>query len=178
MKTGASPPDHACGVRAGGLVALVSRVSEVGRPVTAAIESMTGACFVHDRLELRGWEVAQGPSGRYAVGLRPILDPDGAIRRCPQEPTREGNNEAPRRQTLTRLRSSGMNSYSQKTSTGAVADRRPPGGSLPGRQDDRPVLVRHVPDRGHREAAVTRLTSTWSSPEGARRRARSLSHSQ
>jgi quercetin dioxygenase-like cupin family protein len=38
----------------------------------------------------------QGPTGRYAVGLRPILDPDGAIRRCPQrQPTREENNEAP-----------------------------------------------------------------------------------
>src|SRR3954471_2357349 len=41
----------------GGLASLVSRVGEFGQPVTAAIESMTGARFVHDQLELRGWEV-------------------------------------------------------------------------------------------------------------------------
>src|SRR4051812_1294033 len=41
----------------GGWAALVSGVGEFGQPVTAAIESMTGARFVHDQLELRGWEV-------------------------------------------------------------------------------------------------------------------------
>src|SRR3982751_88900 len=43
---------------AGGLASLVSRVGEFGQPVAAAIESMTGARFVHDQLELRGWQVA------------------------------------------------------------------------------------------------------------------------
>jgi transposase len=42
----------------GGLASLVSRVGEFGQPVTAAIESMTGARFVHDQLELRGRQVA------------------------------------------------------------------------------------------------------------------------
>src|SRR3954464_15896811 len=42
---------------AGGLASLAHRVGEFGQPVTAAIESMTGARFVHDRLELVGWTV-------------------------------------------------------------------------------------------------------------------------
>src|SRR5687767_6554123 len=41
----------------GGLASLVSRVGAFGQPVAAAIESMTGARFVHDQLELRGWAV-------------------------------------------------------------------------------------------------------------------------
>ncbi len=42
---------------AGGLASLAYRLAEFGQPVTAAIESMTGARFVHDQLELRGWAV-------------------------------------------------------------------------------------------------------------------------
>src|SRR4051812_9600898 len=42
---------------AGGLASLAHRVGEFGQPVTAAIESMNGARFVHDQLELRGWSV-------------------------------------------------------------------------------------------------------------------------
>src|SRR5918997_2394484 len=41
----------------GGLASLASRVGTFDQPVTAAIESMTGARFVHDQLELRGWDV-------------------------------------------------------------------------------------------------------------------------
>jgi transposase len=37
---------------------LVEVVGRHGHPVTAAIESMTGARFVHDQLELAGWDVA------------------------------------------------------------------------------------------------------------------------
>src|ERR687885_2542850 len=47
----------------GGLAALVHRVGEFDQPVVAAIESMTGARFVHDQLELRGWEVAIADAG-------------------------------------------------------------------------------------------------------------------
>jgi len=44
---------------AGGLWTLASWVQEwYGQPVQAAIESMTGARFVHDQLELAGWDVA------------------------------------------------------------------------------------------------------------------------
>src|SRR5215207_9394605 len=42
---------------AGGLASLVHRLGEFGQPVTAVIESMNGARFVHDQLELRGWAV-------------------------------------------------------------------------------------------------------------------------
>jgi transposase len=42
---------------AGGLASLAYRLAEHGQPVTAAIESMTGAGFVHDQLELLGWTV-------------------------------------------------------------------------------------------------------------------------
>jgi transposase len=42
---------------AGGLASLAHRVGELGGPVSAAIESMNGARFVHDRLELAGWDV-------------------------------------------------------------------------------------------------------------------------
>src|SRR3954462_14250590 len=42
---------------AGGLASLAYRVGEFGGPVAAVIESMNGARFVHDRLELHGWRV-------------------------------------------------------------------------------------------------------------------------
>ena len=42
---------------AGGLASLAHRVGELGGPVAAAIESMNGARFVHDQLELHGWQV-------------------------------------------------------------------------------------------------------------------------
>jgi transposase len=42
---------------AGGLASLVHRLGEFGQPVTAVIESMNGARFIHDQLELRGWTV-------------------------------------------------------------------------------------------------------------------------
>ena len=41
---------------AGGLAALAGRIgAQFGGPVYAAIESMNGARFVHDQLELAGW---------------------------------------------------------------------------------------------------------------------------
>jgi hypothetical protein len=48
---GAAPPDG------DGLRGLAARLSRHRQPVRGAIESMTGACFVHDRLELHGWQV-------------------------------------------------------------------------------------------------------------------------
>jgi transposase len=55
----------------GGLASLVSRVGEFGQPVTAAIESMTGARFVHDQLELRGWQVEIADAVKVK-GLAPL----------------------------------------------------------------------------------------------------------
>ena len=50
------------GVRpdADALRTLASHVFRHGQEVTGVIESMTGARFVHDQLELRGWDVAIG----------------------------------------------------------------------------------------------------------------------
>jgi transposase len=42
---------------AGGLASLAYRLGEFGQPVTAVIEWMNGARFIHDQLELRGWTV-------------------------------------------------------------------------------------------------------------------------
>jgi hypothetical protein len=47
----AAPPD------ADGLRGLTRQVAGMGQPVAAAIESMNGARFVHDQLELAGWQV-------------------------------------------------------------------------------------------------------------------------
>jgi transposase len=51
VDVGASPPD------ADGLQQLSERVARHGDPIRAAIESMNGARYVHDRLELAGWQV-------------------------------------------------------------------------------------------------------------------------
>src|SRR5919108_1447290 len=50
VDVGASPPD------ADGLRGLSERLDRHGQPIRAAIESMNGARFVHDRLELAGLE--------------------------------------------------------------------------------------------------------------------------
>ena len=42
----------------GGLAALACRIAGFNEPVYAAIESMNGARFVHDQLEMAGWQVA------------------------------------------------------------------------------------------------------------------------
>ena len=51
VEVGAAPPD------ADGLRGLSERLARHGEAVRAAIESMSGARFVHDRLELAGWQV-------------------------------------------------------------------------------------------------------------------------
>ncbi len=56
---------------AGGLASLAYRLGEFGQPVAAAIESMTGARFVHDQLELRGWEVEIADAVKVK-GLAPL----------------------------------------------------------------------------------------------------------
>src|SRR3954466_7561963 len=56
---------------AGGLASLVHRVGAFGQPVAAAIESMAGARFVHDQLELHGWDV-QVADAVKVKGLAPL----------------------------------------------------------------------------------------------------------
>jgi transposase len=65
LETGAAPPD------ADGLGHLVARVARHERPVVAAIESMNGARFVHDRLEQSGWTVEIADAARVK-GLAPL----------------------------------------------------------------------------------------------------------
>lgn len=50
---------------------LASHVQRHGHEVTAAIESMTGARFVHDQLELRGWDVAIADAAKVK-GIAPL----------------------------------------------------------------------------------------------------------
>jgi len=59
------PPD------ADGLRHLVREVNALGGPVAAAIESMNGARFVHDTLELHGWEVDIADAQKVK-GLAPL----------------------------------------------------------------------------------------------------------
>jgi transposase len=61
----AAPPD------ADGLRGLAGRVWDFGQPVAAAIESMNGARFVHDQLELAGWQV-QVADAQKVKGLAPL----------------------------------------------------------------------------------------------------------
>jgi len=65
VEVGAAPPD------ADGLRGLSVRVDRYRQPVRAAIESMTGARFVHDQLELHGWEVEIADAVKVK-GLAPL----------------------------------------------------------------------------------------------------------
>src|SRR5918998_354165 len=56
-QTGTSVAVTTAAPDAGGLASLAFRLGEFGQPVTAVIESMNGARFIHDQLELRGWTV-------------------------------------------------------------------------------------------------------------------------
>ena len=50
---------------------LAMHVARHGQDVRAAVESMTGARFVHDQLELAGWDVAIGDAAKVK-GLAPL----------------------------------------------------------------------------------------------------------
>jgi transposase len=65
LEHGAAPPD------VDGLAQLAARLSARGQPVRAAIESMTGARFVHDQLERAGWQV-EIADARKVKGLAPL----------------------------------------------------------------------------------------------------------
>src|SRR6266511_4581149 len=65
LEVGAAPPD------ADGLDGLTERLARHGAPIRAAIESMNGARFVHDRLELAGWQVDIADAQKVK-GLAPL----------------------------------------------------------------------------------------------------------
>ncbi len=66
------PPERRC------LLDLAARFSSVGEEVTAVVESMTGARFVHDTLELAGWDVLIADAAR-ARALAPLAAKTDAI---------------------------------------------------------------------------------------------------
>jgi transposase len=65
VELGSAPPDG------DGLRGLADRLQRYQQPIRAAIESMNGARFVHDQLELRGWEV-QIADAVKVKGLAPL----------------------------------------------------------------------------------------------------------
>src|SRR5262245_19638096 len=65
VDVGASPPD------ADGLRGLTRRLERHGAPIRAAIASMNGARFVHDRLEFAGWQV-EIADAQKVKGLAPL----------------------------------------------------------------------------------------------------------
>jgi transposase len=65
VEVGAAPPD------ADGLLGLTRRLDRHDAPVRAAIESMNGARFAHDRLELHGWWV-EIADAQKVQGLAPL----------------------------------------------------------------------------------------------------------
>jgi transposase len=73
FERGAVPPD------ADGLDGLVRRLGDAD--VLAVIESMNGARFVHDRLELAGWDVRIGDALKAKARL-PHARTQGRHRRC------------------------------------------------------------------------------------------------
>jgi transposase len=65
VEVGAAAPD------ADGLLGLTRRLDRHREPISAAIESMNGARFVHDRLELAGWQV-EIADAQKVKGLAPL----------------------------------------------------------------------------------------------------------
>jgi len=65
IETIAAPPHRA------GLTRLARHLGRYGQPLRAAIESMNGARFVHDQLELAGWDV-QIADAQKIKGLAPL----------------------------------------------------------------------------------------------------------
>ncbi|MGH2983501.1 MAG: IS110 family transposase, partial [Solirubrobacterales bacterium] len=65
VEVGAVPPD------ADSLRGFAVRLGRHGQPLRAAIESMTGARFVHDQLELHGWQVEIADAAKVK-GLAPL----------------------------------------------------------------------------------------------------------
>ena len=65
VEVSAAPPD------ADGLRSRALRLARFGLPIRAAIESMNGARFVHDQLELLGWEVEIADAVKIK-GLAPL----------------------------------------------------------------------------------------------------------
>src|SRR4029450_6372911 len=65
VEVGAAPPD------ADGLHSLTVRLDRRGETIRAAIESMNRARFVHDRLELAGWQ-AELADAQKVKGLAPL----------------------------------------------------------------------------------------------------------
>jgi transposase len=73
---GAAPPV------ADGLRGLSQRLERHREPIRAAIESMNGARFVHDRLELVGWQVEIADAQKVKGLRRSRVRPTGSTPGC------------------------------------------------------------------------------------------------
>ena len=73
---GAAPPD------VDGLHGLSERLARHGAPVRAASESMKGARFVHDRIELAGWQVEIADAQKVRGRRRSRARPTGSTPEC------------------------------------------------------------------------------------------------
>jgi transposase len=65
VAVGAVPPDR------DGLAGLARQLGDTGEPVLAVIESMNGARYVHDELELAGWDVRIADAAKVR-GIAPL----------------------------------------------------------------------------------------------------------
>jgi hypothetical protein len=86
VDVGSAPPD------ADGLHGLTERLDRHSQPIRAAIESMNGARFVHDRLELAGWQV-EIADAQKVKGLAPLAcktDRIDALGACRARAARSG----------------------------------------------------------------------------------------
>jgi hypothetical protein len=107
VDVGAAPPDI------DGLHGLSERLARHGAPIRAAIESMNGARFVHDRLELAGWQV-EIADAQKVKGLAPLacktdrIDAWVLAERLPDPRVRAERERARCRLHLVRHRSSAL----------------------------------------------------------------------
>src|SRR5215208_1863973 len=76
VDAGAAPPD------ADGLLGLTRRLDRHRDPIRAAIESMNGASFVHDQLELHGWRVEIADAQKVKGLDRSPARPTGSTPGC------------------------------------------------------------------------------------------------
>src|SRR4051794_9729883 len=76
VEVGAAPPD------ADGLLGLTRRLDRHREPIRAAIESMNGARFVHDRLEVAGWQIEMRTRRRSRASRRLPARPTASTPGC------------------------------------------------------------------------------------------------
>ena len=101
---------------------LVARMDRHGQPVSAAIESMNGARFVHDTLELAGWDVEIADAQKVR-GLAPPRGQDRQDRRL--DPRRAGQMRSRARDQSCRIPRTGPSGSGRGSGSTSSATGRP-----------------------------------------------------